>query len=172
MAAVAGAALAADPCEPTGASNSSAALHSWMGCTIDRFFPFPGNEGWDVAYDDVFSSDLRASFNHSRFDKSGFKSMYHTLNTTIGAAFGVHGFRHEMTTMVAVPNEHDKGGFVFYTGMEGGTTIIGTTVWLANGAMLEIADVNGKRQIIELREATNVPFSGHPTGVKNWTCAF
>jgi hypothetical protein len=158
-------------CETLPGVNSSVALANWMTCAVDRFFPHPTNTAWDTAYDEVFSPDVRASFNGTKFDFQGFKSLYHVFNQSLALHFG-KAFSHETVDVVAVPNQHDKGGFVYITGREGGKTVIGTDVWLSDAAFAEVIEIDGKRVIIEMRESSNLPYVGPLPGVKNWTCSW
>ncbi|KAL9080424.1 MAG: hypothetical protein Q9157_000809 [Trypethelium eluteriae] len=137
---------------------------------LTEFFPYPANGAWDVAYDAVFSKTLLASFNQSRFDFDGFKTLYKSFNASIGASF--KEFDHGFLTTVGVPNScGDKGGFVYATGWEGGTTLLGTDLWFTDAVFVVVEDLGGERQIAEFRESSNIPFSENLPATQDWTCA-
>ncbi|KAI9708736.1 MAG: hypothetical protein M1820_003691 [Bogoriella megaspora] len=160
---------AEDCCSVTG-TNASVELGNWLECQVNNFFPYPANGAWDGAYDEAFSPDLLATFNQSHFNFDGFKALAKTFNTSIGVSF--KKFEHGFHSTVGVPNSNgDKGGFVYATGFEGGSTVLGTDVWYEDAAFAVIKDVGGgERKIVEWRESSNIPVSIPLPPTQEWTC--
>ncbi|KAH8927768.1 hypothetical protein BT69DRAFT_1347078 [Atractiella rhizophila] len=160
-----------DPCTAP-ATNASVDLGNWLACSVNHFFPYPANGDWASAYDEVFSPSVLASFNGSRFDFNGFKTLYTGVNKTIGTNF--QQFDHGFLSIYAAPNSNgDKGGFAQVTGWEGGRTRLGTDIWYTDGAFAVIEDIGGgKRQIVEFRESSNIPNTGALPPTQNWACSF
>ncbi|KAI9652623.1 MAG: hypothetical protein M1821_008342 [Bathelium mastoideum] len=145
---------------------------SWLEqLPLSDFFPYPANGAWDVAFDVAFSETVLASFNQSHLDFDGFKALYRSFNTTIGATFVE--FDHGFMTTVGVPNLNgDKGGFMYATGWEGGKTLTGMDVWFADAAFAVVQEIDGERKIVEFRESSNIPSSDGVPSIQDWTCQF
>ncbi|RYO97830.1 hypothetical protein DL765_011041 [Monosporascus sp. GIB2] len=83
-----------------------------------RFFTFPANGTWGVAYGAAFSRDVLASSNETKFDFDGFKALCTSFNETVGGNFV--DFRHAFIKTLGVPSSSgDRCGFVCLTGWEG-----------------------------------------------------
>jgi hypothetical protein len=164
---------AVDPCtlvDQPGV-NASANLANWMMCQVNAFFPHPNNTSWDTHYTSTFHPSLLASFNSTPFSYTSLLTFYHSVNTTLSLAFSP--FRHGFTSVVAVPNSNDKGGFVYMTGWEGGFSVAAKRElsW-TDGAFAVVRDVKGRRWVSEWRESANIPNSAPVPRPVVWGCEF
>lgn len=146
-------------------------MHSTTFTHLAGFYPYPANGNWSAAYDELFSPNILASFNSTKYDYEGYRSYFGRVNATIAVSFKV--FDWKILSAVAVPNSNDeKSGLVFLTGRQGGRTARDTDIQFSNGAFAVVEDIgNGTRKIVELREASNTPSSVPNSGDDQWSCA-
>ncbi|KAF1996967.1 hypothetical protein P154DRAFT_442098 [Amniculicola lignicola CBS 123094] len=146
-------------------------LKAWAECAVNGFFPFPANGAWDKEFARVFSKDLRATFNATTHSYDTWLSLYQTFNHSLVV---FTPFNHGFTSVVAIPDSaNPKGGFVSMNGWEGGYhSLAKKDLWYSDTAFAVIeVDAQGKRKIVEFREATNMPSGGGvlPPGT-DWAC--
>jgi hypothetical protein len=120
----------------------------------------------------TFSKDLKFTFNDTHYDFDGSLELYHSINTTLGKNFAP--FKHEFINTVAVPNSNgDKGGFVYLIGWVGGFhRLLQRDLYYTNAAFAVVKDVGGKREVVELRESSNIPNTAPLPETNEWECAF
>jgi hypothetical protein len=136
------------------------------------FYPFPANSDWPTGHATAFSKDIKFSFNGSRYDFDGSLALYHSFNTTLAKSF--EKFDHGFTNTLSVPNDNgDKGGYVFAIGWAGGLhRALQRNLFYTNGAFAVVKDVDGKREIVEFREAGNIMNTAPMPPTNDWACAF
>lgn len=162
-----------DPCSLANspAVNASIQLVNWFQCQTNGFFPYPANGAWDEVYRQTFDPSLLATFNNTRYGYSGWLSLYHNFNITLGNAFSP--FRHGFLSSLAVPNANgDKGGFVYAIGWEGGFHALAKReLWYTDAAFAVVKDVEGVgRRIVEFRESSNIPNTAPMPEENKWQC--
>lgn len=72
-------ALALPDIRPT----SDSALATFLEDSVNGFFPAPGNDGWEAAFDTAFASNLTATFNDGSYDVASFKQYFAAVKANL-----------------------------------------------------------------------------------------
>jgi hypothetical protein len=152
--------------------NASVQLSSWLECQINGFYPYPGNGDWPSVRDTAFAKDIKFTFNDTHYNYEGSLDLYHSFNKTLGKSFAP--FQHGFINTLGIPNMNgDKGGFVYMIGWAGGFhKLAKRNMYFTNAAFGVIRDNNGKREIAEFRESSNIPNTAKLPAENEWTCGF
>jgi hypothetical protein len=136
------------------------------------FYPYPENGDWPSVRDSAFSKEIRFTFNDTHYNYEGSLELYHSFNKTLGKSFSP--FKHGFINTLGIPNANgDKGGFVYMIGWAGGMhRLAKRDMYFTNAAFAVIKDVQGKREIIEFRESSNIPNTAPLPAQNEWTCGF
>ena len=139
---------------------------------IIGFYPYPGNGDWPTVRNSAFSKDIKFTFNDTHYNYDGSLKLYHSFNTTLGKSFAP--FKHGFINTLGIPNANgDKGGFVYMIGWAGGMhRLAKRDMYFTNAAFAVIKDNQGKREIIEFRESSNIPNTAPIPEQNEWTCGF
>ncbi|KAF1928264.1 uncharacterized protein M421DRAFT_420811 [Didymella exigua CBS 183.55] len=152
--------------------NASVQLSSWLECQINGFYPYPENGNWPIIRDAALAKDIKFTFNDTHYNYEGSLDLYHSFNATLGESFAP--FQHGFINTLGIPNANgDKGGFVYMIGWAGGMhRLAKRTIYFTNAAFAVIRDNEGKRQIVEFRESSNIPNTAKLPTQNEWTCGF
>ncbi|EJD41861.1 hypothetical protein AURDEDRAFT_68228, partial [Auricularia subglabra TFB-10046 SS5] len=139
---------------PWSRAVSNTTLGEFLTSSVNAFFPAPGNDGWDVAFDKAFAPNVTATFNDGSHNLAQFKAYFTAVKANLEQKYQT--FDHWFTAVVAVCATRGlRGGYGIVTGVEGGQ-VSGKPVWGTDGAFAVIREIDGQLKITEWREITNL----------------
>ncbi|KAI4522985.1 hypothetical protein K523DRAFT_361897 [Schizophyllum commune Tattone D] len=137
---------------PRATSNTTIA--TFLSDSVNAFFPAPGNDGWETAFDAAFAPNLTATFNDGSYDFAGFRAYFAAVKANLESKYST--FDHSFTSVVGVSaTGGNTGGYGIVTGVEGGD-VSGTQVRGTDGAFAVIREIDGALKITEWHEITNL----------------
>ena len=132
---------------PRATANTTIA--SFLEDSVNAFFPAPGNDGWEAAFDTAFAPNLTATFNDGSYDFDSFKAYFAAVKANLESKYST--FDHSFTSVVLVSaTGGNTGGYGIVTGVEGGD-VSGADVRGTDGAFAVMREIDGALKIVEVR---------------------
>ncbi|KAM0219150.1 hypothetical protein ACHAQD_006672 [Fusarium lateritium] len=102
----------------TSTAVAEESFQQWWHRTAEAVAVFPNATGWEVAVDELMTSDTKITFNAKELDLEGLKKYWSTIPPIVES-----NYEYLVLTMndaVALPAEEGRGGSAYMTGTEVG----------------------------------------------------
>ncbi|KFA46958.1 hypothetical protein S40293_10731 [Stachybotrys chartarum IBT 40293] len=126
-------------------------FQQWWYRTAEAVALFPNVTGWEAAFDDLISPDVKVTFNARELDFEGLKAYWRTIPPIIERDYDFLVLT--MNDAVGLPAEEGRGGSAFMTGTEVGRYKGENRTMTARQALFAI--FNDDRKAIEWHEVVN-----------------